>query len=103
MGWVVNDAPRTFYLWESDLVSIVQEVGWALGPVWAGADNSPQPEFEPRTVRLVASRYADCDIPAVKCGECRWYYLKPKSIKFKAEEVEFQGDYCDYSLIVSFS
>ena len=100
MGWVFNVTPWPFYLWERDPVSIVQEVGRASGPAWAGADNSPQPEFEPRTVQPVASRYTDCTIPFAKCGECGWYYLNPKSMKFKAEGVEFQGDCCDWRLIV---
>jgi len=38
-GWVVNAKPRPFYPRERDLVAVVQEVGWVLGPVWTGADN----------------------------------------------------------------
>ena len=42
-------------------VPIVQEDGWAPGPVCTGAENfvpSP-PGFDPRTVQPVASRYTD--------------------------------------------
>ena len=40
-------------------------VGWvAPRPVWSGAENSPPPRFDPRTVHPVASRYIDCAIPA---------------------------------------
>ena len=43
-----------------DPVPIVQEAGWAPGPVWTGAENlAPSPEFDPRTVQPVASRYTD--------------------------------------------
>ena len=42
-----------------DLVPIVQEAGWVPGPVWTGAENSPPPGFDPRTVQPVASRYSD--------------------------------------------
>ena len=39
---------------------IVQEAGWAPGPVWAGAENlAPPPGYDPRTVQPVASRYTD--------------------------------------------
>jgi len=32
--------------------------GWAPGPVYMGAENlAPSPEFDPRTVQPVASRY----------------------------------------------
>jgi len=43
-----------------DPVPILQEAGWAPGPVWAGAKNlAPPPGFDPRTVQPVASRYTD--------------------------------------------
>ena len=49
-----------------DPVSIVQEAGWASGPVWAGAENlaPPAPGFDPRTVKPVASRCTDWAIAA---------------------------------------
>ena len=38
-----------------DPVPIVQEAGWAPGPVWTGAENlAPRPGFDPRTVQPVA-------------------------------------------------
>ena len=44
-----------------DPVSIVQEAGWAPGPVWTGAENLAPPQgFDPRTVQPVVSRYTDC-------------------------------------------
>jgi hypothetical protein len=42
-----------------DPVPIVQEAGWAPGPVWIGAENLASPGCDPRTVRLVGSRYTD--------------------------------------------
>jgi hypothetical protein len=42
-----------------DQVPIVQEAGWAPGPVWTAEDLSP-PGFDPRTVQPVVSRYTDC-------------------------------------------
>ena len=39
-----------------DPVPIVQEAGWAPGPVWTNAENLAPPEFDPRTVQPVASR-----------------------------------------------
>ena len=48
-----------------DTVPIVQDDGWAPGPVWTGAENlAPPPGFDPRTVQPVASRYTDCAIAA---------------------------------------
>jgi len=38
MGWVVNATPRPLYTGE-DPVPIVQEAGWASGPVWTGVEN----------------------------------------------------------------
>jgi len=43
-----------------DPVPVVQEAGWAPEPVWTDAENlTPPPEFDPRTVQPVASRYTD--------------------------------------------
>ena len=44
-----------------DPVPIVQEAGWAPGPVWTGAENlaPPSPGFDPQTIQPVASRYTD--------------------------------------------
>jgi len=42
------------------LVPLVQEAGWAPGPVWTGAESfAPPPGFDLRTVQPVASRYTD--------------------------------------------
>jgi hypothetical protein len=64
MGWVVNATPRPLYPRKRDMVPIVQEAGWAPGPFWTGAENSPPLGFDPWTVQLVASRYTDYVIPA---------------------------------------
>jgi len=42
-----------------DPVPIVQEAGWASGPVWTGAENLAPPGFDPRTVQPVGSCYTD--------------------------------------------
>jgi hypothetical protein len=38
-------------------VPIVQEAGWAPGPVWTDAENLAIPGFDPRTAQPVTSRY----------------------------------------------
>ena len=40
-------------------VPIVQEAGWASGPVWTGVENHAPPGFDPQTVQSVGSRYTD--------------------------------------------
>jgi len=39
MEWVVNATPRLFYPRERHSVPIVQEDGWAPGPVWTAEEN----------------------------------------------------------------
>ena len=58
-GWGVSVTPRPLFTPGKDPVPIVQEAGWAPGPVWTGAENLDPPGFDPRTVKLVASRYTD--------------------------------------------
>ena len=56
-GW---SAPRPDRITPGkDPVPIVQDAGWAPGPVWTGAENLSPPGFDPRTVQSVASRYTD--------------------------------------------
>jgi len=38
-GWGVSVMPRPLFTPEKDPVPIVQEAGWASGPVWTGAEN----------------------------------------------------------------
>ena len=38
-GWGVSVTPRPFFTPGKDPVTIVQEAGWAPGPVWTGAEN----------------------------------------------------------------
>jgi hypothetical protein len=38
-GWGVSVTPRPLFTPGKDPVSIVQEAGWASGPVWTGAEN----------------------------------------------------------------
>ena len=42
-----------------DPLPIVQEAGWAPGPVWKGAENLASPGFDPRAVHPVDSHYTD--------------------------------------------
>ena len=52
-GLGVSVTPRPHFTPGKDPVPIVQEVGWAPGPVWTGAENLAP------TVLPVASRYTD--------------------------------------------
>jgi len=58
--------PRQHLTPGKDPVSIVQESGWASGPVWTGAENLAPPGFDPRTVQLVGSCYTDYATRAVQ-------------------------------------
>jgi hypothetical protein len=57
----VRVTTRPLFTPRKDPVPIVQEAGWAPGPVWTGAGNlaPPPPGFDPRTVQPVASRYTE--------------------------------------------
>jgi hypothetical protein len=59
-GWRVSAKPQPLFTPRKDPVPIVQEAGWAPGPVWTCAENlAPPPGFNPQTVQPVASRYTD--------------------------------------------
>jgi len=52
-----------------DTVPIVQEAGWAPGPVSTGLENLVPPGLDPRTVQPVASRYTDWATPPTQHNE----------------------------------
>ena len=58
-GWAVSSTPRPNFTFGKDPVSIVQEAGWAPGPVWKGAENLVPIGIRSRAVQLVVSRYTD--------------------------------------------
>ena len=59
-GWGVSTTPRSLFIPRKDPLSIVQEARWTPVSVWTGAQNLAPPEFDPRTVQPLASRYTDC-------------------------------------------
>jgi len=61
---------RSLYPWERDTVPIVQEAGWAPGPVWTGAENLAStgirsPDRPARSQPLYRLRYPDPQIVLV--------------------------------------
>ena len=44
-GWVVSSTPRPHFTPRKDPVPILQEAGWAPGPVWTGGKSRPQRDF----------------------------------------------------------
>ena len=53
-GWVVSSTPRPLFTPGKDPLPILQEAGWAPGPVWTGGKSRPGIRF--RTVQPVVSR-----------------------------------------------
>jgi len=65
MGWVVNARSWPLYPGERDRVPTVQEAGWAHGRSGRVRKITP-PEFDPRAVQPITSRYSDYAIPPHK-------------------------------------
>ena len=57
-GWVVSSTPRPHFTPGKVPVPILQEAGWAPGPVWR-AENLVPTGIRSRTVQPVVSRYTD--------------------------------------------
>ena len=55
----VSVTPRLLFTPGKDPAPIVQDVVWAPGPVWTGAENIYPPGFDPRTVQPVTGRYTN--------------------------------------------
>ena len=46
-GWVVSSTPRPHFTPGKDTVPILQEAGWATGPVWTGGKSRPHRDSIP--------------------------------------------------------
>jgi len=69
--------PRQHLTHGKEPVPIVQEAGWASGPVWTGAENLAPPGFDPRTVQPVGSCYTD-------------YATRPTNLDFTASKFQIR-------------
>ena len=58
-GWVVSIVPRPLFTSGKYPVPVVQEAGWAPGPVWTGAENLAPTGIRSQTIQPVASSYTD--------------------------------------------
>jgi len=60
-GWGVSVTLRPLFTPGKDPVPVVQEAGWAAGPVWTGAENlDPHRDSIPGPSSPWCSRYTDC-------------------------------------------
>jgi len=61
-GWVVSSTPRPHFTPGKDPVPIVQEAGWAPGPIWTGGKSRPHrdsiPDRPARSQSLYRLSYA---------------------------------------------
>ena len=75
-GWGVSVTPRPLFTPGKDPVSVVQEAGWAAGPVWTGAENLAStgirfPDRPARSQPLYRLRYPAHINCAGVCRNCR--------------------------------
>ena len=56
-GWVVSSTPRPQFTPGKDSVSILQEAGWAPGPVWTGGKSRPHCDSIPDRLTRSQSLY----------------------------------------------
>ena len=78
-GWGVSVTPRPPFTSRKDPVPIVQEAGWAPGPVWTGAKNLAHTGIRSRTVQPVASRYTDWATGPTK-KKVKWGNFQPSDL-----------------------
>jgi hypothetical protein len=56
-GWVVSSTPRPQFIPGKDPVPILQEAGWAPGPVWTGGKSRPHRDSIPERPSRSQSLY----------------------------------------------
>jgi len=69
-GWVVSSTPRPNFTPGNDPVPIVQEAGWAPGPIWTGGKSRPHRDSIPdRPAR--SSVAIPIELPGPQCFKFR--------------------------------
>ena len=91
-GWVVSSTPRPHFTPGKDPVPIVQEGGWASGPVWTGGKSRPHRQSIPDPPACSQSLYR-LNYPAPKCD---LYCLQFSSIIYKYSVLTWQKTVCYY-------
>ena len=67
-GWVVCRTPRPHFTPGKDPVSILQEAGWAPGPVWTGGKSRPHRDSIPdHPVRSQSLHRLSYRVPKILC------------------------------------
>ena len=75
-GWVVSSTPRPLFTPGKDPVPIVQEAGWAPGPVWTGGKSRPHRDSIP-------------DLPARSQSLYRLSYPAHRSVQYTLLLLQF--------------
>ena len=77
-GWVVSSTPRLHFTPGKDPVPILQEAGWASGPVWTGGKSRPHrdsiPDLPARSQSLYWLSYRAHNINRRRCLNIRIIY-----------------------------
>jgi hypothetical protein len=84
-GRVVSSTPRPYFTHGKDPVPIVQEDGWAPGPVWTGAENLAPTgiRYSDRPAR--SSVAIPTELPGPQVGYLLELYQDARSTKHKIE------------------
>jgi hypothetical protein len=91
---VISIIPRPLYPGK-DPVPIVQEAGWASGPVWTGAENlTSHRDSIPGPSSPVVSRYAVCPIPAAISWEGATIQAYDLVMECRLCSCRSQNDHC---------
>jgi hypothetical protein len=69
---------RPLYPRERDSVPIVQEAGWAVGPIWTRVEN---PGLDPLTVQPIVSRYIRLRYPGPMRPPTLYLFLRENSLE----------------------
>ena len=78
--WVVSSIPRPQFTPGKDPVSILQEVGWAPGPVWTGGKSRPHRDSIPNR-RARSSVAIPTELPGPPFRKIARLYLENRMIR----------------------
>ena len=88
MGWVVSTTPRPHFTPGKDPVPILQEAGWASGPVWTRGNSRPHRDSIPDLQPVVIAIPTELPGPILKVLEIEKEALY-RILMIKANEMHY--------------
>ena len=103
--WVVSSTPRPLFTPGKDPVPILQEAGWAPGPLWSGGKSRPHrdsiPDRQARSQSLYRLSYPAHKLGGTRVKSCpRDQDIRSKNVRLTTDQREYSAERNESSSLI---